>query len=160
MSKPSAPKWDQNGSKGTAAKCTPKCSSHKGISRKSKRVICNACCDEHLGSYVNSHMSKQLAPTWHQHGSKRPPKMAFGASRGVFWASWGLLVRCGTPLGVFFIGGGLPTRHWVLVARFFVSFCLILGLLFGAFLMFFCCFATSRSGPPVGGQKGPWAATF
>ena len=69
------------------AKCTPKCSSHKGRSRQNKRFICNAFCDDLLRSYVISHMSKQSAPKWHQNGSRMAPGAPPGA-RGARNATW------------------------------------------------------------------------
>ena len=94
-----------------------------------------------------------MAPKWLRKGHLEAP----GASFGPLGASWYAVAR----LWAFdFVWGGLPTRHYSRIPRLFNNFWVILGLLLGVVSDVFCCFATSRSGPPVGGQKGPWAATF
>ena len=124
-----------------AKKCTPKCSRDKGISRRSKRFICNPFCDDHLGSYVKSQYEQGIGPKmaakWLQNGSEKviwrlPGRLSGRLGRlGTLWHASGRLIL---------LGGGLPTRHYSRIPRLVDHFWVILGLLLGAFLNVFLLF--------------------
>ena len=98
-----------------------------------------------------------MAAKWLQNGSEKgiwrlPGRLLGRLGRlGTLWHASGRLIL---------LGGGFrraTTQGFRGLLTIFGSFWASFWELFG---VFFCCFATSRSGPPVGGQKGPWAATF